>query len=171
MVLMVSFVMAAFDSGWQLYKHRPDSPLSHLKARYAGDWLTKPVKAGLPMLAVAIVLLPYFSKMKSAIPLFNDYTWEGFVMGMGFEIVDDDNDIFAYWPGLDCAVNCHIALPNVGRAFPKQTLSNDDGPSRGAMTPFRAGTTWLLADVPAGGELFKDYGDQCKLLNEQYCLT
>jgi hypothetical protein len=68
--------MAAFDSGWQLYKHRPDSPLAHLKARYTADWLTRPVKAGLPLLGVAIVLLPYFSKMKSAIPLFNDYTWD-----------------------------------------------------------------------------------------------
>ena len=29
------------------------------------------------MLAVAIVLLPFFSKMKAAIPLFNDYTWDG----------------------------------------------------------------------------------------------
>ena len=28
------------------------------------------------MLAVAIVLLPFFSKMKAAIPLFNDYTWD-----------------------------------------------------------------------------------------------
>lgn len=73
---LFAIVMAAFDSGWQLYKHRPDSPLAHLKARYTGEWLVGPVKAGLPLLAVAIVLLPYFSKMKSAIPLFNDYTWD-----------------------------------------------------------------------------------------------
>lgn len=74
-------VLAAFDSGWQLYKHRPDSPLAHLRARYTAPWLTVPVKAGLPLLAVAIVLLPYFSKMKSAIPLFNDYTWDNAFIG------------------------------------------------------------------------------------------
>lgn len=73
---LFAVVMAAFDSGWQLYKHRPDSPVAHLKARYTSEWLTRPVKAGLPLLCVAIVLLPYFSKMKSAIPLFNDYTWD-----------------------------------------------------------------------------------------------
>lgn len=73
---LFAIVIAAFDSGWQLYKHRPESPLAHLKARYTAAWLTRPVKAGLPPLAVAVVLLPYFSKMKAAIPLFNDYTWD-----------------------------------------------------------------------------------------------
>lgn len=73
---MFAIVVAVFDSVWQLYTHRPDSPLAHLKARYTGQWVTRPVIAGLPLMAVAIVLLPFFSKMKAAIPLFNDYTWD-----------------------------------------------------------------------------------------------
>src|SRR3546814_19180905 len=32
--------------------------------------------AGIPMLVVCIVLLPFFSKMRAAIPLFNQYTWD-----------------------------------------------------------------------------------------------
>lgn len=73
---LFTIVLVAFDAGWQLYKHRPDSPISHLKSRYTEERLVRTVRAGLPVLAVAIVLLPYFSKMKSAIPLFNDYTWD-----------------------------------------------------------------------------------------------
>ena len=69
-------VIAAFDAGFQLYRHRPDSPVEHLKARYFNADARTVMAAGAPMLAVAIVLLPYFSKMKAAIPLFNDYSWD-----------------------------------------------------------------------------------------------
>ncbi len=69
-------VIAAFDSTRQLFKHRPDSPVDFLKARYSTPEFKRTVLAGLPMMAVAIVLLPFFSKMKAAIPLFNDYTWD-----------------------------------------------------------------------------------------------
>ncbi len=76
--LFALFIMllVAVDAGWQLYRHRPDSPLGHLKARYASSSARQIVLAGAPMLLVAIVLLPFFSKMKAAIPLFNDYTWD-----------------------------------------------------------------------------------------------
>ena len=73
---MFLVVLACWDAGRELYKHRPDSPVAHLKARYSAPGFTRGVLAGLPMLGIAIVLLPYFSKMKSAIPLFNDYSWD-----------------------------------------------------------------------------------------------
>jgi len=69
-------VIAAFDAGRQLYRHRPDSPVEHLKARYFSPKARGLIAAGAPMLAVAIVLLPFFSKMKAAIPLFNEYSWD-----------------------------------------------------------------------------------------------
>ncbi len=69
-------ILACWDAGKQLYRHRPDSPVDHLKTRYSSPAFLRGVAAGLPMMAVAIVLLPYFSMMKSAIPLFNDYTWD-----------------------------------------------------------------------------------------------
>lgn len=73
---MFVVVLACIDAGRELYRHRPQSPVAHLKARYSTSAFRGGLAAGLPMLAVAIVLLPYFSKMKSAIPLFNDYTWD-----------------------------------------------------------------------------------------------
>ncbi len=73
---MFLIVIAAVDAGRQLYKHRPDSPVAFLKARYSTPEFKRTALAGLPMLTVAIVLLPFFSKMKAAIPLFNDYTWD-----------------------------------------------------------------------------------------------
>jgi len=74
--LMFVIVLACWDAGRELYRSRPDSPVAHLKARYTDPAFTRGVAAGLPLLGVAIILLPYFSKMKSAIPLFNDYTWD-----------------------------------------------------------------------------------------------
>jgi hypothetical protein len=74
--LMFVVVLACWDAGRELYRHRPDSPFAHLKARYTAPAFRRAVTAGLPMLGVAIVLLPYFSAMKSAIPLFNDYSWD-----------------------------------------------------------------------------------------------
>ncbi|MEM7779805.1 MAG: phosphatase PAP2 family protein [Pseudomonadota bacterium] len=73
---MFVVVLICWDAGRQLYRVRPQSPVAHLKARYSRPAFLRTIAAGLPMMGVAIVLLPYFSKMKSAIPLFNDYTWD-----------------------------------------------------------------------------------------------
>ncbi len=73
---MFVVVLACWDAGRELYTARPQSPTAHLKARYTAPEFTRTVAAGLPLLGVAIILLPYFSKMKSAIPLFNAYTWD-----------------------------------------------------------------------------------------------
>lgn len=73
--LFVLFI-AACDAGFQLYKQRPDSPTAHLIARYSSPSAKATMAAGAPMLAVAILLLPFFSKMKAAIPLFTKYTWD-----------------------------------------------------------------------------------------------
>ncbi len=73
---MFTIVLVCADAGREIYRSRPASPLSHLKARYTRSIVTATVIAGLPMLSVAIILLPYFSAMKAAIPLFNDYSWD-----------------------------------------------------------------------------------------------
>ena len=73
---MFFVVLACWDAGRELYLKRPDSPVAHLKARYTSEPFLKAALAGLPMQGVAILLLPYFSAMKSAIPLFNDYVWD-----------------------------------------------------------------------------------------------
>jgi hypothetical protein len=97
---------------------------------------------------------------------FDDYVWEGFIMGMGNEC---EGEVTAVWPGLDCAINCNIPLENVQRAFPthvSHTLGDFNFPHRaqhpaaGSMTTYRSGETTVTLGIPAGGELFKFYGDQ-----------
>lgn len=74
--------MAAVISVWVidicafLVTKRPDSPIAAIKSRYFSANAFGRTIACLPLLAVCIVLLPFFSKMKAAIPLFNDYTWD-----------------------------------------------------------------------------------------------
>ena len=112
---------------------------------------------------------------------FDDYVWDGIrTMGMHRETSSDQVDaivlglsqgspIEAYAPGLDCAINCNIALVNVDRVLPHYDYStiphffnnnnNNNNPARGAMTPYHNSLTVATHDIPAGGELFKFYGD------------
>lgn len=73
---LFTLILVAFDAAWQLNRNRPDSPTAFLKERYTALPLRRTILGGLPLLAVAIIALPFFSKMKAAIPLFNDYTWD-----------------------------------------------------------------------------------------------
>jgi hypothetical protein len=80
---------------------------------------------------------------------------------MGMFTETDTGDIEAYCPGLDCAVNCHLGLLNVGKSFPiydEANLHRSRDPGAGSFTPYHNGTTSVIRDIPAGGELFKDYG-------------
>lgn len=90
-----------------------------------------------------------------------DYVWHGDEMGMSEE-VDSRNLVHAYWPGLDCMINCNLALLNVQKSTP---VYDDGGLHRashagaGAISYYNNGTTKVLRTIPAGGELFKFYGD------------
>ena len=98
---------------------------------------------------------------------FKDYFWAGRIMGMSLET--DSMDIEALCPGLDCAINCHLPLTNVAKATPMYedtsilengSLHRAKDPVVGSFTPYHNGTTTVVTrDIPAGGELFKTYGD------------
>jgi hypothetical protein len=92
---------------------------------------------------------------------FSDYVWTGESMGMSTEV--ESTDVHAMCPGLDAAINCNLALLNVGKALPVWDdggLHRSRDPGAGALTPYHNGTTPILyRDIPAGGELFKFYGD------------
>jgi len=68
--------VGAFHMGRLLLRHRPESPISFLysvaKEKRLAHWLMR----GLPMLLAITIFIPAFSATKSAIPLFNDYTWD-----------------------------------------------------------------------------------------------
>jgi hypothetical protein len=92
---------------------------------------------------------------------FSDYVWTGESMGMDLEVASDDVEVMG--PGLDAAINCNLALLNVDKALPVWDdggLHRSRDPGAGAVTLYHNGTTPVLyRDIPAGGELFKHYGD------------
>lgn len=59
-----------------LWKHRPDQPTAFFRKQLAQPHTTKAALAGLPTLFVLIAMMPFFSTMKAAIPLFNAYSWD-----------------------------------------------------------------------------------------------
>jgi hypothetical protein len=94
--------------------------------------------------------------------IFRDYVWNAHTHGMHLE-GNHSGHTQAWCPGLDSAVNGHLGLINVDRGG----FEYDDAvgghrsssPSAGAMTPYHNQLTVALEDIPAGGELFKHYGD------------
>jgi hypothetical protein len=69
-------IMTIFVFAGLLYRDRPKSPIGFsIRLLASGDWLVF-VARGLPMLIAVIVLMPAFSATKSAIPLFNPYSWD-----------------------------------------------------------------------------------------------
>lgn len=93
-----------------------------------------------------------------------DYVWDGSAMGMKLELFDP-NDVSAFWPGIDAMVNCHYGLLNLEKAMP---IYDEAGVHRslhhgaGGISNYEAsdgGSSYVSRDIPAGGELFKGYGD------------
>lgn len=59
-----------------LARHRPARPTLFLFDVYRGRLRHPVFLAALPLLAITILFMPFFSRLKSMIPLFNDYTWD-----------------------------------------------------------------------------------------------
>ena len=93
---------------------------------------------------------------------FGDYVWDGYSMGMN-SVVDSNQEILtAFCPGLDAIPNYHPPLVNVDQALPRsqQTFHRYEYPgAAGSYSPFLNSTQYVLNDIPAGGELFKGYGE------------
>ncbi len=100
---------------------------------------------------------------RSLVDPFEDYVWDGFRMGMGNE-VEEGGMVTTLWPGLDCIVNSHMPLQNLGHTFPQHNSHGDylpymphrgRDPAAGAITTYRSAQTLVKKHVPPGGELFK----------------
>ena len=90
-----------------------------------------------------------------------DYVWDGVSMGMRMEIFDV-NDISAFWPGIDAMVNCHSGLLNLQKATPvydEGGIHRSKHPGAGGVSPYGADESVVIRDIPVGGELFKNYGE------------
>ena len=66
----------AYSVGRLLWVYRPARPISFLFDAAKTNGLMERLMRGAPLLLALIVFLPAFSTMKSAIPLFNAYTWD-----------------------------------------------------------------------------------------------
>ena len=67
-------IMLAGWAGRELVLAKPRSPLAHLSEQAKRQ--TPALAGALPMLALLVVLMPFFSKAKAAIPLFGPYDWD-----------------------------------------------------------------------------------------------
>ncbi|MGV2495833.1 phosphatase PAP2 family protein [Pelagerythrobacter aerophilus] len=74
--LVAIIAWLSVDTTVYLARRRPSEPIAALHRRYAGPTAAQQWLAGTPLLALCVLLMPFFSKMKAAIPLFNDYTWD-----------------------------------------------------------------------------------------------
>ena len=73
---IAGFAMAVVDVIWLLWRNRPAAPTVFLIAAWRRRATDPAVLARLPLFAIAVVFMPFFSKMKSMIPLFNDFEWD-----------------------------------------------------------------------------------------------
>jgi hypothetical protein len=98
-----------------------------------------------------------------------DYVWHGVGMGMDYETILRDDitapwpEIVAFWPGMDAMVNCNLGLVNVQKSIPvydEAGIHRNLHPGAGGITPYGPGRTEVIRDIPAGGEIFKHYGDE-----------
>ena len=116
---------------------------------------------GLGDVAIPMVDLPFHHGYRRFFSHFHDYRWNGADMGMQQES-DAKRGIEAFCPGIDAAVNCHFGLLNLGLDAPihdvDMLLHRSTHPGAGAITLYYNSTNRMTNPVPAGGELFKNYG-------------
>lgn len=74
--LAAAWALLVVDSGALLARNRPARPARLLFDTYRARLSDPRVIASLPMLATVVVFMPFFSKLKSMIPLFNDFGWD-----------------------------------------------------------------------------------------------
>lgn len=114
----------------------------------------------IPMVEVAF----YNGNKEDLFNPFSNYYWRGSEKGL-FDVVADHriDEVQGFVPGLDAAINCNLALINVensGSRFDNSGLNRNKDPMAGAMTAYHTTPSPIIQNIPAGGELFKFYGDQ-----------
>jgi hypothetical protein len=112
---------------------------------------------------VPLVELSFYHGYKNEFVPFVNYYWRGGERGLhGLVAEHRENELHAYIPGTDAAVNCNLALVNLdlpSSEYDDSHLSRSKHPMTGAMTPYFSTPSRATKDIPAGGELFKFYGD------------
>lgn len=74
--LAAAIVLATIGLFRDLVRHKPASPIEFIKAQYLSRPSLVHLSLALPLIVLAIVIIPAFSSVKSMIPLFTEYTWD-----------------------------------------------------------------------------------------------
>lgn len=69
-------ILASAFGGAALYRARPDKPIAYLREVEFGPAYRERLRQSWPILLASILFMPGFSAMKSAIPLFNAFSWD-----------------------------------------------------------------------------------------------
>lgn len=88
--ILGGFILLAFDFMAFLALKRPDRPISALYKRYLSPEGLGRTAASLPLLAALAVFMPYFSAMKSLIPIFHPFNWDDTFVRWDREILGTD---------------------------------------------------------------------------------
>lgn len=96
------------------------------------------------------------------INVLSDYVWKGNELGMQREAYysTEDEYIWSFEPGVNAAINGHLGCGNVDRGLPvfdNGNMVRSRDPGTGAFTPYYGTETYAISDIPAGGEMFKEY--------------
>ena len=75
---------------YRLAKHRPKSPISYALNVELGPEYRRAVRRAVPIIIGLVVFMPMFSAMKSAIPLFQAYAWDEFLISADRQIHGTD---------------------------------------------------------------------------------
>lgn len=93
------------------------------------------------------------------------YVWNTYSDGSGIESEGAwTGGIMAYWPGWGAAINCHFGINNLVASASSSHHGNVHmhrltNPGAGAYSYYHAQEAFAYRAIPAGGELFRSYGD------------
>ena len=96
--------------------------------------------------------------------LWDRYIWEGYVADIEtYDDTDREACKCVFVPGVGCTVNSIMDMKNIesthGSIYSTAGLSRANDPGSGAFSPYHSSKTVALVDIPAGSELFAEYGD------------
>ena len=74
--MLSGFALLVLDAAYLLFRNKPEEPTRFLLETYRNRLTSAPVIASVPAFVLIIVFMPFFSKLKSMIPLFNEFSWD-----------------------------------------------------------------------------------------------
>ena len=158
-------------AGLGIFTAVPRKPGDVLNGNAAGDVL-------IPVIDVQYHLT-HNRNPKDTVQFTLDYVWNGADLGMARESAHGEHTasfpegVTAFAPGLDAAINCHLALINVEKGTPDHNplgLHRSRDPGAGAFSPYHNCTTLAASAIPAGGELYVRCDAACGLLVVRFAL-